>query len=255
MVTMVHKTKGFVCHHIPKTGGTSIGNWMSNNIGDDIYWVGTRGVRTLARDAETEMFVGRKDSEEYQDWMKWWRKHGGGKNHFPAHQQVSTVKKRLKKFKRTKDLKLWHFIFLRSPYDWLTSLFWHRVNVHSNMDRIYKRHILDSTDHEAAFNNLMDCMLWRKTTNADPIQSFWINSDVEFIGDFSNLEEDFTKIMSRFDIKVENFPVRNTRSKLGKDVYFWENKKLLDKASRLLRKDIKLYEDTFQKEVKYDDGR
>ncbi len=122
------------------------------------------------------------------------------------------------------------------------------------MDRVYKRHILDSPDHEAAFSNLMDCMLWQKRTKADPIQSFWINSDVEFIGDFSNLEEDFTKIMSRFDIEVENFPVKNTRSKKNKDVYFWENKKLLDKAHKLLRKDVKLYEDTFQKEVRYDNG-
>lgn len=258
MVAMIHKTKGFVYHHVPKTGGTSIGNWVANNIGNDVYWIGTRGVRTLTRDATTEMFLGWNDEENYYEWMDWWRKHGTGVNHFPPHIQVSRVKKLLRTNRRTKHLETKHFAFLRNPWDWITSLFWHRKNLRSPMDKIYAKHILGQKNEATAFSNFIDCLSSERVSKlglplTDPPQSFWINQDVDFIGDFSKLEEDFTKIMSNFGIKVTDFPIKNTQPN-NRIVYFWNDYSLVEKARLFLSKDIDLYEKTFNKEATYDRG-
>lgn len=253
MVTMVHKTKGFVCHHVPKTGGTSIGNWMAKNMGDEIYFVGQRGVRTLNRDAEGEMFVGWSvDNPEHIKWMKWWVKHASIPNGFGAHNQASRTKKILSRNARTKHLKFWHFAFLRNPYDWLTSLFWHRKNIKSPMDKIYSD-IKDNEDNDLAFVKFIDCLENRVSLKADRLQSFWLNSKVDFIGDFDNLERDFKKIMSRFDIEVNNFPKTNIQPN-NKSVYLWNKPEILTRATNLLSKDIELYEKTFNRKASYERG-
>lgn len=255
MVTMAHKTKGFVCHHIPKTGGTSIGNWIAKNMGQEVYFVGQRGVRTLTRDTEGEMFVGWSESNpDHNNWMKWWFKHAGLRNGFGAHNQVSLTKKILYGNPRTKHLKknFWHFAFLRNPYDWLTSLFWHRKHIPSPMNKIYNK-VIDNPDQDLAFAEFIFCLENRDGLKSDRLQSFWLNSKVDFIGDFDNLERDFRKIMSRFDIEVNNFPKTNTQPK-NKSVYLWNNPEILARATNLLSKDIELYEKTFNKKASYERG-
>ena len=250
---MVHKTKGFVCHHIPKTGGTSIGNWVAKNMGNEVYFVGQRGVRTLNRDAEGEMFVGWNVGDpEHEKWMKWWVKHASIPNGFGAHNQVSRTKKIISGNARTKHLKktFWHFAFLRNPYDWLTSLFWHRKHVKSPMDKIYRK-VIDNTDNESSFLEFIVCLENRDWLKADRLQSFWLNSKVNFIGDFDNLERDFKKIMSRFDIEVNNFPKTNIQPN-NRSVYLWNKPEILARATSLLSKDIKLYETTFNKKATYE---
>lgn len=251
MVTMIHKTKGFVCHHIPKTGGTSIGNWMSNNIGSDVYWVGSRGVRTLTRDAKGEMFLDSRDVR-FNSWAKWWNKHAKDINGFPPHMRVSHTKAVITRNKRTKHLKPWHFTFLRNPYDWVTSLFWYRRKMRSPMDRFYKQ-CHDEADPVKAFDIFLTCLKNRdpKFFTSDPIQSFWINSELDFMGDFSQLEQDFKKIMSLFDIEVTDFPKVNVQPS-NRIVRLWKHKSLIDKATELLAKDIKLYETTFNKKATYE---
>ena len=252
---MAHKTKGFVCHHIPKTGGTSIGNWIAKNMGQEVYFVGQRGVRTLTRDTEGEMFVGWSESNpDHNNWMKWWFKHAGLRNGFGAHNQVSLTKKILYGNPRTKHLKkkFWHFAFLRNPYDWLTSLFWHRKHIPSPMNKIYNK-VIDNPDQDLAFAEFILCLENRDGLKSDRLQSFWLNSKVDFIGDFDNLERDFRKIMSRFDIEVNNFPKTNTQPK-NKSVYLWNNPEILARATNLLSKDIELYEKTFNKKASYERG-
>lgn len=252
---MAHKTKGFVCHHIPKTGGTSIGNWIAKNMGQEVYFVGQRGVRTLTRDTEGEMFVGWSESNpDHNNWMKWWFKHAGLRNGFGAHNQVSLTKKILYGNPRTKHLKkkFWHFAFLRNPYDWLTSLFWHRKHIPSPMNKIYNK-VIDNPDQDLAFAEFIFCLENRDGLKSDRLQSFWLNSKVDFIGDFNNLERDFRKIMSRFDIEVNNFPKTNTQPK-NKSVYLWNNPEILARATNLLSKDIELYEKTFNKKASYERG-
>ena len=188
MVAMIHKTKGFVYHHVPKTGGTSIGNWVANNIGNDVYWIGTRGVRTLTRDATTEMFLGWNDEEDYYEWMDWWRKHGTGVNHFPPHIQVSRVKKLLRTNRRTKHLETKHFAFLRNPWDWITSLFWHRKNLRSPMDKIYAKHILGQKNEVSLLKLLFlsqdkaneaktDHIIFRSGISAFELEDLLLNRD------------------------------------------------------------------------------
>ncbi len=248
---MIHKTKGFVCHHVPKTGGTSIGNWMSKNIGKDIYWVGSGGVRTLIRDAEGEMFLDWKD-DKFEKWDQWWSQHGRGKNGFPPHMQVDQTKSVLRRNKRTKHLKTWHFAFLRNPYDWVTSLFWYRRNMRSGMDRVYKK-AHSQKDVEKAFRIFLECIQERDgfPAGTDSLQCFWINSSLDFIGDFSQLEEDFKKIMSRFDITVDAFPKVNVQPQ-NKSVYLWKSDRVKDMAAEILAKDIELYEKTFNKRATYE---
>lgn len=242
MVAMIHKTKGFVYHHVPKTGGSSISNWIAKNIGQDMYWIGTKGVRTLTRDAPTKnMFL--CDT----DWMNWWRKRP---SFFPPHISVSRVKRLVRSNPRTKHLRTWQFLFMRNPYDWLTSLFWYRKD--QELYSYYRKHggnkWINPKDDREAFDCFIDCMLLPK---GDPLQSHWIDSKVDLIGDFCKLEEEFTRVMSLFEIKVDKFPVIN-QSTPKKAVYFWDDKRLLDKATRLLRRDIRLYEKTFNKKAEYD---
>ena len=120
------------------------------------------------------------------------------------------------------------------------------------MDKIYSD-VINNKDNDLAFAEFINCLENRVSLKADRLQSFWLNSKVDFIGDFDNLERDFKKIMSRFDIEVNDFPKTNIQPN-NRLVYLWNDSKVLARATKLLSRDIELYEKTFNKKASYERG-
>jgi len=242
VVALVHKTKGFVFHHVPKTGGSSITNWLTHTFPDDLFWIGKKGVRRAY--VGSKFFPGDKRM----------------RNLFPAHIHPETIKNILRKGPRTRHLDTWHFGFMRDPYKWFESFFWYRRDrKEQNTKRNYGEGLFQA-DPEAAWKRFVEITTSGKS---ECTQSFWLKSNqnkiVSFIGDYSNLENDFKKVMNLFDVDVNSpLPVLNTRWREKSTVEhlpvekIWHNEKLTKKIEEFLKEDIELYETTFNKRATYE---
>ena len=128
------------------------------------------------------------------------------------------------------------FTVMREPYSWLVSMFEWR----------YQPTIFSAVApyHYSNFEMFIDAFF---DVN-EKLQSDWFTSDnkiqVDLIGNFSNLEKELDKVSNTCGIQVSKLRRVNVK-KQYKTSDHYSNKRITDKATGLLEKDLQLYEELF----------
>lgn len=230
---MAHKTKGFVFHHVPKTGGSSICNWLGENFPNDMVWIGRVGVKKWPP-LESDCWKSLQKS-------------------FPVHIPIENAVKVLKSSIRTRHLSTWHFAFMRNPYEWFESFFWYRRGKKEpRTKKIYGKNWCER-DERSAWKKFIQVI---EAGKGESSQSHWIKTQgvkkISFLGDYANLENDFKEVMGLFGVDTNfSLPVINT-SPINDRIYLWDDKESLAKIKTFLKEDIELYEKTFNKRATYE---
>jgi len=173
---MISIAKNFLFIHIPKTGGNSIQNILKNYSEDEIV------IRASHQD---------------------------GVERFGVHNKKYNTNKHstLSHYKFCLSTKVYHSLFkfsvIRNPWDRMISYYFspHLQATEWNRDNFLK--LLNRA--QTLRHHICEEALSEKNVDA----SKKLDSDIDFLIKFENLNEDFKKICKIIDIPFEKLPVRN----------------------------------------------
>jgi hypothetical protein len=119
------------------------------------------------------------------------------------------------------------FAIMREPYDWLISLFEHNCRQYSN------------------FEIFIDTFF---SINQN-LQSHWFTTnktvDVDFLGNFSQLNKEIEKILEQLKNPPKN-KLRHINTRKENHIKnHYENDRIIEKATKLLKTDLSLYRNRF----------
>lgn len=185
---MISLQKKFLFIHVPKTGGNSIQNILKKYSEDKIV--------TLA---------------DHQDGLERFEI----KNDKYGIHKHSTLTDYANKIEKELFNDLFKFSTIRNPWDMCVSFYFspHRGNVQWNREEFKK--FIQTVPTLSSYIKVESTIQKIKTKlnlidkrNAKPL-----NSDIDFIMRFENLNEDFKKVCEKIDVPFENLPHRNKSSR------------------------------------------
>ena len=217
MPVLVNHDHKFIFIHVTKTGGTSVWSKIMEEYPEtQIISRGGRLIlmKNLAIDKENSSGITQHSS-------------------IVPHLAPSRIRRILKPEVYDNYFK---FGFVRNPYEWIASLFLYRRRTLGG--RIPRKHLI------RGFNNYVTSQFVK---HKERTQKHWVPnpplSKTSFVGLFENLQSDFDLITSYIGIKSMKLPRLNGSSKtkyLTDNVYL--DKNILDHVTKMLAKDINLYQ-------------
>lgn len=145
------------------------------------------------------------------------------------------------------------FAFVRNPWDRFVSAYFYLKQIQSNPNHKWMHDYPRSKEINTLYPDFDDFVrsdLWRTNPRAwfhfKPQLGFIFNNrknDVDFIGRFENLQEDFDKVCSHIDLPTQKLiPINTSRHKHYTEYYDDDTKKIV---GYYYKKDIKYFNYTF----------
>ena len=243
---MISKKYNFIFMHIIRTGGVSVEDYLFSHHRKRI------SVKPIIGRVHGKRIRGKwaTDVSDIGCQAKWF--------HEWARRSHITAEQYRKFLKRKGGRHMWDnfykFAFVRNPWDFMVSLFFHfqRLDEVSapprSRDVSWKKWVGSSftewvkkfLDPDQSFIKEDDVHL---LTQAEWLSDKEGNLLIDFVGKFENLQEDFIKVCDKLNVPVGTLPHKNgTKHNKYVDYYDEETKELVAES---FKKDIKIFDYNF----------